>query len=261
LAVSFDEIDDYEDYYGVTYARTTDKNLNIKTLEYLQLAIPNAAIDYTNEILTGLVSQTNYDISIAEEIVTSSLSLKPFSAAVANGAGEIPIDDSWLGNDIDIKRTRTAIPYADSVPQSLNVKARRAATEALEQLVPTAPKSNGASGTISGLTADMEYSTDPDTAPGSWTTVGSAGDLDLPTGTYYFREIADNENFATDYVTVIIPEYLAVDVPDSPDSPADSENPGGLNLATTGLNLDLAYLLALLLLAFGTVLKKRVISV
>jgi hypothetical protein len=116
--------------------------------------------------------------------------------------------------------------------------------------VSSKPESEGNKGKVSGLKSGMAYSTDPNAAPDEWITVDSEDDLELAPGTYYFREIATVSDFATDYVTVVIPGFPAPVAPDSP---------GELGLAGTGLNLDLAYLLMVLLSAFGTVLKKRVI--
>jgi hypothetical protein len=246
IALSFDEeLDGTEDYYGKSYTRST--SAIEQYLPYLQLATPEAEIDFIYELLTGLIPETAYDISVPLE----QFSLKPLSSTLADDSGIIEIDESWIGSDINITLRTTGVPYGDSEAQVLSIPPRPEATAPLKQLVKTAPKSEGDKGKVSGLKVGMEYSTDPNAAPGSWTTVTSTDDLDLPPGTYYFREIADGEHFATEYVTVVIPSFLA---PVAPDSSAEP-----LGLAGTGVNLDLAYLLVVLLLAFGTLLKKRVI--
>jgi hypothetical protein len=239
LALSFDPVDNSEEYYGTTYARTDNPSNNVKTLERLKLPTPLAHIDYENEKLIDLISDTNYDISVPIQTQSLSLlSLQPFALPHTDIAGETPIDDSWIGQTIDIIQKRIEIPIGDSDPQHLQIPPRPAVTPALKQLIKTAPKSEGENGTISGLTTDMEYSTDTDTPLGEWTTVESEDDLELAPGTYYFREISDGENFATVAATVVIPAYQAPVAPDSPDD---------LNLPATGLNLDLAYLIVLLL--------------
>jgi hypothetical protein len=237
VAVTFDDTTEgNEIYYGNSYTRST--GANAVNLAYLQFDEPIAAIDYENEILTGLKPDTNYKISISEELAPESFSLKPLSAALSNGAGTTPIDESWIGNDVDIIQTRI-VPYGDSDPQVLEIPARPDATPALKALVSSMPVSEGTKGKVSGAKVGMAYSTNPNAAPSLWTNVDSEDDIDLLPGTYYFRKIADNDSFATDYVTVVIPAFP---VPVAPDSP------GELDLAATGLNLDLAYLLVVLLL-------------
>jgi hypothetical protein len=62
-----------------------------------------------------------------------------------------------------------------------------------------------------------------------------------------YQRVADDEENVENLEYVEVPVLC---IPDAPDAPADSANPANPNLASTGLNLDLAYLLlALLLLA------------
>jgi hypothetical protein len=134
VALSFDEeLDGNEDYYGKNYTRGTSENT--ETLPYLQFATPSARIDYINKKLTGLSPDTNYYISIHTEELgglslsseTNSLTQQDSNITQQNGntlsnvAGEIPIEDSWIGHDIDIVQTRIEIPYGDSDPQVLAI--------------------------------------------------------------------------------------------------------------------------------------------
>jgi hypothetical protein len=248
LAVGFlDPVKDSEEYYGATNTRAA-ANTNTQTLLHLQLPTPLANIDYENEKLIDLNQSVNYDISIAQQLEPESFSLKPLSAALSNGAGEIPIDESWMGESIDIFQTRIAIPYGDSDTQNLGISPRPDATPELKALVSSISESQGAKGKVSGIKVGMAYSTNPNAAPSSWTTVDSEDDLLLAPGTYYFRVISDGLSFATEYVTVVIPGFPAPVAPDSP-----------LDLAKTGLNLYLAYLLVLLLLVAGCVSPARTV--
>jgi hypothetical protein len=194
LALSFEPDEGNKPYYGLKYQRE-DNDENEETLKYLQLDTPSAAIDLTNKKLTGLLPDTDYDISIHNgglgglslDLDTHSLTQhngvvtqhngvvtqqngvvtqQNGSIIQANGEGEILFDVSWEGYSIDIVQSYT-IPYSDSEAQVL-------------------------------------------------------------------------------------------DIPGMPAVPGDSAAP--LDLAGTGLDLDLAYILMVLLLAFGTVLRKRVIS-
>jgi hypothetical protein len=262
VALSFDEIESTDRYYGVKYEHLAN-NTNEQDLEYLKFPIPVVAIDYTKEILTGLNysdDDVDYDISIAGELESESFSLKPFSTIQPNGEGEVPIDESWMDNSIEIFLTTSSILYEDSDTQSIEIPARLSVTDPLIALVTSAPASEGGDGKVSGLKSGMAYSTDPNAAPDEWISVDSEDDIVLLPGTYYFREAATGDTFATEAIEVVIPEYQAPVAPDSPDSPS-SDSPDSsaapLGLAGTGLNLDLAYLLMVLLLAFGTVLRKQ----
>jgi hypothetical protein len=162
-----------------------------------------------------------------------------------------------MGHNIDIVHSYT-IPYGESEPFVLSIPSRDEITPALEDLESTDPDSVGANGTVSNVTTNMEYSTDPNAAPEFWTTVVLEGDLELPPGTYYFREISDGESFATESVEIVITAFPTPDVPDSPaDSPAPDSSAAPLDLATTGLNLNLAYLLVALLLVVGCVIPTK----
>jgi hypothetical protein len=146
-----------------------------------------------------------------------------------------------MGESIDIVQIYS-IPYSDSAAQTQAIPAIRGVTDALKSLKSTAPKSEGADGAVSNVTTDMEFSTDPNAAAGSWTSIGSAGVLNLPPGTYYFREKANETNFESEAVMVVIPRYQAL---------------AELDLAGTGLNLDLAYLMVVLLLIGSVIPLKK----
>jgi hypothetical protein len=252
VALSFDEeLEGNEVYYGKSYTRST--SAIEQYLPYLQLAKPEAEIDFTYELLTGLIPETAYDISVPLE----EFSLKPLSSTLADDSGIIEIDENWIGADIEIILRSDGVPYGDSEAQVLDIKPRPEATDELKALVSTKPASEGDKGKVSGLKVGMAYSTDPNAAPDEWILVDSEDDLELAPGTYYFRKAATGDTFATEYITIVIPGYQEPVVPNEPANPDSSAEP--LGLAGTGVNLDLAYLLVVVLLLAGCFIPARTV--
>ncbi|MDR1329893.1 MAG: hypothetical protein LBK23_09870, partial [Oscillospiraceae bacterium] len=138
-------------------------------------ATPNAAIDFTNERLTGLTSNVVYKINGAEY--------------TASG-GVVPIQASWLGTAVRIVKPGTAATV-DSAAQELEIPARR-----------NAPADLGSGlnrSRITGTTADMEYAASAGAA--SWTSC-TASATEVDEGTYYVRYKVSASEFKSETTTV-----------------------------------------------------------
>jgi len=100
-------------------------------------ATPTAAIDYTDEKLTGLVA--NADYKIGNVTLTS------------DSYGEIALDASWLGTTLDIVKVGNGTSSVDSAAQSLVIPPRPAAAQVA---------ADDFANLIAGLDSTMEYAID-----------------------------------------------------------------------------------------------------
>ena len=154
---------------------------------------PTIEIDYVNETLTGFDTATEYSINDG--------------AAFTPTLSTIPIDDSYYGNTIKIKKTETDTALA-SAEQSLDIPARPAAP-AVTGTDETVDGKND--GTITGVDDTMEYSMSMN---GPWTAcIRDAVDgtiSKLGVGTYYVRKAATTTSFVGEITTVTIGKGVPV---------------------------------------------------
>ena len=87
----------------------------------------------------------------------------------ANDDGTITIDDSWFGKTITLVKKGNGTTSSNSIAQSITLAARPAAPACTA----TQPSAESATGTISGITTAMEYSTDS----GNFWTDGNNSDV------------------------------------------------------------------------------------
>ena len=111
-------------------------------------ATPSATVDYSAEKLSGLVSGAVYLVGETEY--------------TADGEGKLAIDDAWFGTIIELRKKGNGTTTSNSEPQSIALAAR----PAVPACVATQPTASVATGSISGITTEMEYSTD---GGASWT--------------------------------------------------------------------------------------------
>ena len=171
---------------GVPTAKSTTIALAAPT-EKVAASTPTIGIDYVHETLTGFDTATKYSIND--------------KAAFTLTSSTIPIDDSYYGTTITIKKTESDTALA-SAEQSLAIPARPAAP-AVTGTDETVDGKND--GTITGVDDTMEYSMSMD---GSWKacsrdavdgTISKLGD-----GTYYVRKAATTTSFVSEITTITI---------------------------------------------------------
>lgn len=127
---------------------------------------PNATVDYENEKLTCLTSDAAYTVNSAN--------------VTADGDGKIAIQNAWFGTTISLVKKGNGTSTIDSAAQSITLAARPAAP-ACTALQPSA---SVATGTVSGITTAMQYSTNGGT---SWTDGAGADVTGLNPGTVLVR--------------------------------------------------------------------------
>ena len=171
---------------GVPTAKSTTITLAAPTKK-VAASTPTIGIDYVYETLTGFDTATKYSIND--------------KAAFTPTSSTIPIDDSYYGTTITIKKTESDTALA-SAEQSLAIPARPAAP-AVTGTDETVDGKND--GTITGVDDTMEYSMSMND---SWTacsrdavdgTISKLGD-----GTYYVRKAATTTSFVSEITTITI---------------------------------------------------------
>ena len=146
-------------------------------------ATPQGEINFVNEMLTNLVANALYRISVGDVPVILQ----------ANANGEIAIAESWIGESLAIvHRGDGANGFIDSAPQTIAVPARPQPPEALTSLPGT--------GVVSGLTTAMEYRSGNDDP---WAPVTNP-DAQVAFGTMQVRIAATETAFASNYVSVAV---------------------------------------------------------
>ncbi len=155
-------------------------------------ATPEIKVDYVNETLTGFVDGASY--KIGEETVT-----------VENGV--VPVAN-YMGKTVSIVRKGNGTSTLDSAAQTLEIPARPTAPTESDFTV-TQPSEIGETGSIAGITAAMEYSTDGGT---TWTD-GDSTVTDIPGGTtYWVRYKATASSFKSDSYVIVIGEGTAEEI-------------------------------------------------
>ena len=177
---------------GAPTAKSTTITLSEPT-EKVAASTPDIKIDYVKETLTGFDTATEYSINGKDAFTLTS--------------STIPIDNSYYGTTIKIKKTKTDTAL-ESAEQSLDIPTR-----------PTAPNVIGTDetvdgkndGTITGVNDTMEYSMSKN---GSWKecsidavdgTISKLGD-----GTYYVRTKATTSSFVGEITTITIEKGVPV---------------------------------------------------
>lgn len=150
-------------------------------------ALPSATKDYPNEKLTGLTPSAGYTVNGADR--------------TADASGEIAIENSWFGTTILLVKKGNGTTTTNSAVQSIAITARPA-TPACTATQPTA---SSATGTVSGISTSMEYST----GGGIWTD-GTGTDISgLAPGTVHIRVKATGGAPASLNQTITITAYSA----------------------------------------------------
>ncbi len=150
-------------------------------------ATPSATRDYTTEKLTGLTPSAGYTVNGADR--------------TADASGKIAIENSWFGTTISLVKKGNGTTTTNSAVQSIALIARPA-TPACTATQPTA---SSATGTVSGISTSMEYST----GGGIWTD-GTGTDISgLAPGTVLIRVKAAGGAPASLNQTITITAYSA----------------------------------------------------
>ena len=150
---------------------------------------PTAAADYPNEKLTGLTASSVYDIGGTEY--------------TADVSGEIAIQDGWFGTTINIVKKGNGTTTTNSTAQNLELAARPAAPDASAFTV-TQPTASVSTGTITGITSSMGYSTDSGM---SWTAGNGSAVAGLAPGNVLVRVTATASAPKSGSLTITITAY------------------------------------------------------
>ncbi len=164
---------------------------NFVNYKYLKVefveAKPAATVDYTNEKLTGLTPSAVYTVNEADK--------------TASNTGAITIENSWFGTTLSLVKKGVG-PILNSTAQSITLAARPA-TPTCTAIQPSA---SSATGTITGITTAMQYSTDNGS---SWTD-GTGYDISgIAPGTVLIRVKATGTAPASLIQTITITAYSA----------------------------------------------------
>ncbi len=178
---------------------------------------PNIGIDIANEMLTGF-ENAKYAID---------------GKAVTPTDGKVSAAD-YMGKTVSIVKKGNAVTTTDSAEQTLEVPARPAAPTQT-QIAVTQPNTIGGTGSISGITADMEYSADNGV---TWT----SGDGNAVTGVlggtkYLVRYKTTATAFRSENYEVLINAFVAA--PETtPDIKIDFVNEMLTDFATGSYTID-----------------------
>lgn len=133
---------------------------------YAQEGTPATYINYADETLFGLSTSAAY---LVNGLPVSS-----------NESGAIDISDEWFGTTIELVRVGRSIDFKNSEIQSIALGARPDAPSCAA----IQPSASSAAGSISGITSEMEYSTDGGI---HWTQGSGAAASGLAPGTVLVR--------------------------------------------------------------------------
>ncbi|MFC3800982.1 DUF4073 domain-containing protein [Cohnella sp. GCM10012308] len=150
---------------------------------------PNAAIGFSDEMLTGLTSGASYLIGGVSK--------------TADGSGKIAIEAGWLGTSLSIVKVGDGTSTTNSAPQTLVVPSRPIAPTGVGK---TDETSAGNDGTITGVTSDLEYKKG---AAGTWTAIAGTTVTGLAPDTYYVRTAATATTFASEATSVTVGAFTA----------------------------------------------------
>ncbi|MDG0810630.1 DUF4073 domain-containing protein [Cohnella rhizosphaerae] len=150
---------------------------------------PNAAISYSDEMLTGLTAGADYLIGGVTK--------------TADGSGKLAIEAGWLGTSLSIIKVGNGTSTTNSAPQTLDVPARPTAPTGVGK---TDETSAGGDGTLTGVTSTLEYKKG---AAGSWTPIIGTTVTGLAPDTYYVRTAATSTAFASEATSVTVGAFTA----------------------------------------------------
>ena len=151
---------------------------------------PSAVVDYIAEKLTGLTPDSRYAVNGSD--------------IAANQAGEIAVEEGWLGTTVSLVKKGNGTTTNDSDAQSIVLAARPGAPVVAGHNESMQGKNDGK---ITGTTAEMEYSTDNG---GTWNSCTATETTGLAPGTYLMRKKAvANTSFAGAGSTVQIAKGAA----------------------------------------------------
>ncbi|WP_342571259.1 S-layer homology domain-containing protein [Paenibacillus sp. FSL R5-0749] len=175
-------------------------------------ATPAAVIIYADEQLTGLVPNAPYSINGA--------------SAVADGSGQIAINNSWIGTTLSIVQTGNGTTTTDSSAQTLVIPSRPAAPTDIGKTDQTL--SGAHDGTLTSVTDQMEYKKDIN---GAWTAIANTTVTGLEPSTYYVRTKATSSTFASSETPVTVGSSASI--PAAPNVTADDQNNTIIGLDTS----------------------------
>ncbi|OMF12901.1 hypothetical protein BK131_16815 [Paenibacillus amylolyticus] len=178
-------------------------------------ATPAAIISYADEQLTGFVPNAPYSINGA--------------SAVADGSGQITINNSWIGTTLSIVKTGNGTTTTDSLAQTLVIPSRPAAPTEIGKTDETL--SGAHDGTLTNVTDQMEYKKDIN---GAWTAIANTTVTGLEPNTYYVRTKATTSTFASSETSVSVGSSASI--PAAPNVTADDQNN-----TIIGLNTSMEY--------------------
>ena len=206
------------EYYSADAAATATLTEAV-TIEQARESQPYIGIDYINETLTGFEDGASYTVN------GSDITVENVSAA---------IDNSWFGQTVSIVKKASDSNHSDSEAQNLEIPARPSAPAA-EDFTVTQPDAIGGTGSISGVTDDMEYSID---GGETWTRGDGYDITEIPGGTTYSVRYAAIEGaFRSDACTITIIIF------DGTQEPAPSIEIDYINETLTGFEDGGSYLI------------------
>ncbi|WP_337102025.1 S-layer homology domain-containing protein [Paenibacillus sp. YIM B09110] len=174
---------------------------------------PEAVIDYAAEQLTGLEPNSAYSINGTE--------------VTADDSGKAAIDDSWLGEVVNVVKKGNGTTTADSEAQMLSLPSRPAAPV---DITVTDITYNGANdGSILNVNSTMEFKIENTE---TWTNITESSVVGLAPGDYYVRVAATESAFASIPAQATIHDTDAT-IPGEPNVSADDTGNVIIGLDTT----------------------------
>lgn len=150
---------------------TTQGNKQATCTVYVRENKPNAAVDYVNERLTGLISGAKYEIS------GSGITTYSFTATETY----CEIDENWFGKNISIVRVNDTEINCNSEAQTIDIPGRPAAPTLTTQ---EESYEGAGDGKISGVDTTMQYRKTGET---NWISCTGSELTNLATGSYEVR--------------------------------------------------------------------------
>ncbi|MDI4644253.1 DUF4073 domain-containing protein [Cohnella hashimotonis] len=151
---------------------------------------PNAAISYSDEVLTGLTPGAEYLIGGVTK--------------TAGNDGKIAIEAGWIGSSLSIEKVGNGTSTTNSAPQTLVVPSRPTTPTGVGKTDETS--AGGNNGTITGVNSTLEYKKG---ASGAWTPITGETVTGLAPDTYYVRTAATATTFASEATSVTVGAFTA----------------------------------------------------
>jgi hypothetical protein len=149
---------------------------------------PAPNVDYAGEVLTNLTANAHYAVN-GTDINTDS-------------KGTLSIENSWFGSTVSLVKKGDGIITNDSTAKSIPLTAR----PATPICTVTQPSAHFTTGVVSGISLEMQYSSDNGT---TWAD-GTGSDMtDLRPGTVLIRKKATSSAPASLNQTITITSYIA----------------------------------------------------